>query len=219
MPRLPRAEYEPGVYHVSARGNRKQDIFVDDRDRARYHAMLGRAVRRCDWFCLAYCQMGNHVHLLIETTTPNLGVGMHWLQGGYAQYFNYRHGLSGHLFQDRFHAEPVRTDAHVWMAAVYIANNPLNAGLCRAASDWPWSSYAAIRRRAAPAWLAVDRLASYFGAAGGHGLRRFIDLVELKGDSPLYGPEDSERRSGRRNQIEASRRPIRPGAAQTIQES
>ena len=145
MPRLARAEYQPGLHHVSARGNRKQPVFLDDRDRARYHAMLGRTVVRCGWLCLAYCQMGNHVHLLIETTEPNLGTGMHWLQGGYAQQFNRRHGFSGHLFQDRFHAEPVLSDAHLWMAAVYIANNPPNAGLCETARDWPWSSSAAIR--------------------------------------------------------------------------
>ena len=86
MPRQPRAEYEPGVYHVFARGNRKEPIYADDSDRRRYRSMLGRVTTRMDWMCMAYCLMGNHVHALIETRTPNLGTGMHRLQGGYAQY-------------------------------------------------------------------------------------------------------------------------------------
>ena len=185
MPRKPRAECEPGIHHVTARGNRKQQIFVDDQDRHRYLTLLGRVTGRSAWHCLAFCLMGNHVHLLIETTHPNLGEGMHWLQGVYAQAFNRRHALTGHLFQDRFHARPVRGDAHLWLTAAYIANNPVAAQLCTAPAEWPWGSYAAIRSRRPPVWLDVERLASYFGAAGGNGLRRFIDFVELKGDSPL----------------------------------
>jgi REP element-mobilizing transposase RayT len=190
VPRRPREEYEPGTYHVTARGNRRESIFVDDKDRLRYLAMLGRVTTRMDWLCLSYCQMGNHVHLLIETRSTNLGAGMHRLHGGYAQFFNRRHGYSGHLFGDRFHDEPIKSDAHLWMVAPYIARNPVRAGLCAAPVDWPWSSHASILGRApVPSWLARDRLLSYFEAAGGHGLRRYADAVEFfpepKGDSPL----------------------------------
>lgn len=185
MPRLPRAEFETGVYHVTARGNRKQLIFVDDKDRARYLSMLGRATVRTAWRCLGFCLMGNHVHLLIETRVPNLGVGMHWLQGIYAQSFNRRHKFTGHLFQDRFHAVSIRSDVQIWRTASYIATNPVTAELCATPADWPWSSFAAIRSGSPPVWLDVDHLGSYFGAAGAHGLRRFIEFVESKGDSPL----------------------------------
>jgi putative transposase len=188
--RLPRAEYETGIYHVTARGNRGEPIYVDDADRIRYLSMLGRVTTRMEWLCLSYCQMGNHVHLLIETRLPNLGAGMHRLHGPYAQYFNHRHRLSGHLFEDRFHDEPIKSDAHLWMAAPYIARNPVRAGLCKKAIDWPWSSHASILGRApVPTWLARDRLLSYFDSAGGRGLDNYTDLVELvsepKGDSPL----------------------------------
>src|SRR4051794_15735551 len=88
MPRRPRAEYESGVYHVYARGNRKQPIYIDDEDHSRYLARLGQITMEMQWRCLSYCQMGNHVHLLIETRVPNLGAGMHRLHGPYAQYFN-----------------------------------------------------------------------------------------------------------------------------------
>jgi putative transposase len=193
MPRLPRAEYESGLYHVYARGNRKQPIYVDDRDRARYLNMLGRVTTKMRWRCLSYCLMGNHMHLIIETVEPNLGAGMHRLQGGYAQYFNRRHGFVGHLFQDRFEAVPVMGEMQFWRLAAYVARNPVEAGLCAEPGDWPWSSHAAVLTGRTPAWLDRARLLAYFGADGGDPLARYRERIEFaaltsplpKGDSPL----------------------------------
>jgi REP-associated tyrosine transposase len=191
MPRKPRAELESGVYHVFARGNRQQPIYVDDADRSRYLAALGRVVIRMEWRCLSYCQMGNHVHLLIETRTPNLGAGMHRLHGPYAQYFNRRYDHSGHLFQDRFGAKPIRTAAQFWVTAAYIANNPVVAGLCGSQSEWPWSSHAALTGAWSPSWLDRERCLSYFAGQGGDPQQTYVDLVDAllahqpKGDSPL----------------------------------
>ncbi|MDA0185222.1 transposase [Solirubrobacter phytolaccae] len=179
MPREARAEYEPGLYHVYARGNRKQDIFVDDRDRRRYLALLAAVIGRTEWMCLSYCLMGNHIHLLVETRQPNLGAGMHRLQGQYAQYFNRRHGLSGHLFQDRYDAVPIGSDPQLWVAAAYVARNPVAAGLCRKATDYLWSSHADVVYGCSPDWLAGDRLVSYFSTAGGSGLERYAAFVAL----------------------------------------
>ena len=219
MPRGPRAEYEPGLYHVFARGNRKQPIYATETDRRRYLATLGRVTLRMRWHCLTYCLMGNHMHLLIETRDPNLGNGMHRLQGSYAQYFNRRHGHVGHLFQDRFRGVPITSDGQLVMAAAYIARNPVDAGLCETAADWPWSSHAQLIRGIHPIWLDSERLLAYFGAHGGDGFARYVSLVDAliehlpKGDSPLYGPEESERRSGRRNQKSARKSATAVGAA------
>jgi putative transposase len=87
---------------------------------------------RCD----AYCQMANHFHLLIRLTDPNLSRGMQWLNGLYAQVFNGRHGLCGHLFQGRFHAALVEDDGHLLELARYIVLNPVRAGLCDHPLEW-----------------------------------------------------------------------------------
>lgn len=191
MPRRPRAEYESGVYHVYARGNRKQPIYANDADRERYLATLGRITIRMRWRCLSYCQMGNHVHLLVETRMPNLGTGMHRLHGAYAQYFNRRRKLSGHLFEHRYGSKPIVTDAQFWVTAAYIANNPVVAGLCASPSEWPWSSHAAITGDWSPSWLDTERCLSFFGGQGGDPRQVYVDLVDAlrdsqpKGDSPL----------------------------------
>jgi REP element-mobilizing transposase RayT len=156
-----------GIHHVTARGNNRERIFCVDADRRRYLGLLAAEIARRRWLCLAYCLMDNHVHLLLETPEPNLGAGMQQLHGLYGQTFNRRHRRVGHVFQGRFHAEPVRRDAHLWIIAGYIAGNPVEAGLCDQPESWPWSSHAVVAAGRAPRWLAHGRLEAYLDAMGG----------------------------------------------------
>jgi REP element-mobilizing transposase RayT len=165
------------LHHVYARGNGRQPIFLDDVDRRRYLTMLGEVAKLMGWRCLAYCLMGNHVHLLIETTEPNLGAGMHRLHMGYAKWFNERHGRDGHLFQGRFGSIRMKSEAQLRATVAYIARNPLEAGLCRRAEDWPWSGHRYVMRGEAPAWLDVDRLLSFFSSTGGDPRRAYVALT------------------------------------------
>ena len=110
-----------GIHHVWSRGAVKQTIFINDDDRQRYLVRLAKVVKYMSWHCLAYCLMGNHMHLLIETPNPNLGRGMQRLHGPYAQAFNRRHSGSGHVFGARFESKLVETDLQLWVTAGYIA--------------------------------------------------------------------------------------------------
>ena len=67
-----RIEYSGAVYHVTSRGDRRETIFDDDRDRAAFLKLLGEVVLRFRWRCHAYCLMDNHYHLMIETPETNL---------------------------------------------------------------------------------------------------------------------------------------------------
>ena len=115
-------------------------------------------VRRWEWDCLAYCLMGNHVHLLIRTREPNLGRGMQRMHSMYAQGFNDRHVRIGHLFQDRYGSSRIRTRERLVRVEHYIAQNPVEAGLCPHAKDWRWSNTGAAAAGDAPKWLARRRL-------------------------------------------------------------
>ncbi len=72
MARALRIEYEGAVYHITRRGNAGQDIFLDDADRRAFLEILELVVERFGWFCHAYCLMGNHYHLVVETAKPTL---------------------------------------------------------------------------------------------------------------------------------------------------
>jgi putative transposase len=162
---------------VYSRGAVKQPIFLDDLDRRRYLSILAKVTRRMAWRCLAYCLMGNHMHLLIETPEPNLGRGMQRLHGTYAQAFNRRHDGSGHVFGARFNSKSILTDPQLWVTAAYIARNPVEAGLCSAPEGWAWSSHAAVVARNWPSWLDVPRLLAYFRQAGGDPFQRYLEFV------------------------------------------
>jgi putative transposase len=155
MPRKPRPEEASAVSHVFARGVRSLPIFADDLDRRRYLRLLSDVIAATGWSCLQYCLMTNHVHLLIETPTPNLAAGMCRLHGDYAVGFNKRHGFAGHVFQGRYGAVRVYDDAQLVSVVRYIDRNPAEAGL---PALWPWCSSAALRGAPAPPWLATERL-------------------------------------------------------------
>ena len=176
VPRNPRAEVEAGLFHVFARGNDKRLIYRDDHDRRLYLRILRGTVRHFRWRFLAYCLMDNHVHLLLETREPNLGVGMRRLHGSYAQRFNARHGRSGHLFRERYGSVRIKTDEQLWTTAIYIAMNPVAAGLCRDPQDWHWSSHSMVLSDTAPDWIDVPHLLDCFAAARGDGRRMYAEL-------------------------------------------
>lgn len=95
----------------------------------------GRFGRSYDVFCL----MSSHFHLLVRAPLPNLSKGMHWLNGVYASRFNRRWGRVGHVFENRFHAWVMRDEPHWQRTCRYILDNPVKAGLCEFADDWPWA--------------------------------------------------------------------------------
>jgi putative transposase len=144
MPRQARIRVAGGAYHVYTRGNRRQLIFADEDDYRFFLVLLTRTVRRFGWRVHAYCLMPNHLHLLVQTPEQNLSEGMHWLLGFYAQSFNHRHGLDGHVFQGRFGSRIVETEAYLTGLIEYIVFNPVRAGLVLDPADWPWSSYRAM---------------------------------------------------------------------------
>jgi len=157
-------EYPGALYHVTARGDRREDIFTQDEDRTEFLSVLGDVCKRFNWVIHAYCQMSNHYHLLLETVDGNLWRGMRQLNGVYTQRFNRRHGLVGHLFQGRYKAILVQKDAYLLELARYLVLNPVRARMVLDPSEWPWSSYPAIIGEApVPEWLDVDWLLGQFG--------------------------------------------------------
>ena len=163
MTRPLRIELCGGVYHVTARGDRREDIFFNDDDRNFWLTLLGTVCQRFNWRCHAWCQMSNHYHLLIETPEANLAQGMRQLNGVYTQYINRQHHRVGHVFQGRYKAILVERDAYLLEVARYVVLNPVRAGMVAQTEDWPWSSYAAmLGRDVAPNWLECNWLLAQF---------------------------------------------------------
>lgn len=236
MARPLRLEFPGAVYHVTARGNERREVFRDDEDRRLFLSTLGRTVVRWRWVCHAYCLMSNHYHLLIETPEANLSRGMRQLNGEYTQAFNRRHRRVGHLFQGRFKALLVQKESHLLEVSRYVVLNPVKARGMRVAKPegWPWSSYRATAGgETPPAWLTVSWVLSRFGKGAGEarkGYRRFVKegigrKAALEEHSGLWiGSEGfGERIQGLarskehvREYPKAQRRPNRPGLAEYL---
>lgn len=178
MARPIRLEFAGALYHVTSRGDRREDIDEGDCDRQTFISLLDDICESYNWICHAYCLMGNHYHLLIETPDANLSKGMRQLNGVFTQKFNSTHGRVGHVFQGRYKAILVEKQSYLLELARYIVLNPVRAHIVDSAKDWPWSSYRATAGlAAAPQCLSTDWLLSSFAKRKGDAIERYKQFI------------------------------------------
>jgi REP element-mobilizing transposase RayT len=211
MPRTPRVEYENAVYHVMARGNRREAIVLDDGDRELFRETFAEACGRTGWEVFAWVLMDNHYHAVFRTPEPNLVAGMQWFQNAYTRRLNARHRFWGHLFGGRYKAIPVEDEATsprgsvVWRDYArtvidYVHLNPGRAGLVdggkKSLLDYPWSSVAAgyaLPPSKRPGWLAAEFVLDLYGERDNTaGRRRFVERL----DGPAQKPQLPEPERG-----------------------
>jgi putative transposase len=139
VPRSPRPQIAGGHYHVTSRGVERIAIFRSDRDRRLFLSLLQKTIERYGWLEFAYCLLSTHFHLVVQTPEPNIGRGMQYLLGRYAQAFNQSQGRGGHVVERRYDARVIESDRYLLEACRYVVLNPVRAELCRSAEDWPWT--------------------------------------------------------------------------------
>jgi putative transposase len=140
VPRRRRSDLPDGIVHVTTRGVWDRLVYLDDDDRRSFLGVFALVVDRHGWDCHAFCLMGTHYHLVVETTIEQLSTGMQYLNGEYAQRFNRRHHRDGHVFGARFAAWVIRDEEHYARTLEYVLANPVRAGLVDDWTRWPWSS-------------------------------------------------------------------------------
>lgn len=143
MARLPRLALAGYPHHLIQRGNNRQPIFLDREDFQRMLALLDESARKFQVALHAYVLMDNHFHLLATPQTQDgLPLFMQAVGRSYVRYFNQRHGRTGTLWEGRYRSTVVETERYLLACMVYIDLNPVRAGLCTEAGQWPWSSHA-----------------------------------------------------------------------------
>ncbi|MCH2189833.1 MAG: transposase [Gammaproteobacteria bacterium] len=178
MARALRLEYAGAVYHVTSRGDRREDIYEDDRDRLKFLDLFAEVCDRYNWECHCYCLMSNHYHLVVEAPDGNLSQGMRQLNGVYAQMFNKRHNRVGHVFQGRYKAILVEKEAYLLELSRYVVLNPVRAKMVDQAKQWPWSSYrASVNEAQKPIYLNTDWVLSHFGSDTEKAIERYKEFV------------------------------------------
>ena len=169
------------------RGDHQERIFRSPQDRRLFMETLGQACQKTGWQVHAWCLMGNHFHLVIETPRTNLVAGMKWLLGTYTGRYNRRHKEFGHLFSGRYKALIVDGSGNGYLKSVcdYVHLNPVRARVLserQPLEAYAWSSYGQYLK--APGqrwnWLRVDRLLGEWGIPKDSpaGRRRFGQVME-----------------------------------------
>jgi len=141
MARPWRIQFPDAIYHVTARGNNRQAIFLLDSDRHDFLLLLARASDRFGLQLFAFCLMTNHYHLFLRTPDANLAASLQWLNATYTARFHRRHRRNGHLFQGRYKSVLVTDEAHWFHLSMYLHLNPIRARLVDDPADYQWSSF------------------------------------------------------------------------------
>ncbi len=212
MARSIRIEFEGAHYHVMARGNCRNPIVRDDKDREMFVRTLAQACERTGWRVHAWVLMGNHYHLFFETPEANLVSGMTWMQNTYTRRFNVKNNEWGRLFGDRYKAISVEGSERMYFETLmnYIHLNPVRAGLIdvrggQSLRQYRWSSVAlgyALRPDDRPPWMACTaglQTLGYDDSVGGR--QQMIDELDARAraeDRQRCGlvepPKDRDRR-------------------------
>ena len=152
MARPPRVDVGGYCYHVLNRANARYRMFRTDADFAAFERVLAEALVRHEGRVqlLAYCLMGNHWHLVLQTAAPPKGDGelgrfMKWLTTTHAGRYRVAHGQGGigHLYQGRYKSFLIDDEGHFLRVCRYVERNAARASLPTPGSraeDWAWSS-------------------------------------------------------------------------------
>ena len=193
MARKVRTEVEGGLYHVIMRGVDRQDIFHCPEDHAKFIGLLAAVKGRLPFYLYAYCLMTNHIHLLVERMTDDIGRIMQRLLTGYAQYYNRRYRRSGHVLQGRHKAILCQSDAYLTELVRYIHLNPVRAKMVQWPGDYPYSSHREYLGLEPAGIVDSDPVLRHFGVRKKIAIERFAKHVEaglkLGHQDKLYATE------------------------------
>ncbi|MBC2581954.1 transposase [Clostridium sp. DJ247] len=170
--------YQGAVYHITTRGNHRNDIYRDGEDYLVYLTILKEALEKYNGILYCYCLMTNHVHLIIETGGFKVSEIMRRVNLFYTKYFNNKYNLIGHLFQGRYFAELIENDRYILEASRYVHLNPLRANMVAKPEEYEWSSYSMIIGLNKENLIDSKKILSYFKVENNRELyRKFVKIA------------------------------------------
>ena len=127
-------------YHIYARINRQEYLLQTVFIKKMFMAVLKRAKRKYSFQIGNFCIMGNHIHFILKPLKgDSLSAIMQWILGVFAQKYNRTFDLKGHVWYDRFKSKIIIDFRQYLHTFIYIANNPVKAGIVGSPGDYTYS--------------------------------------------------------------------------------
>jgi REP element-mobilizing transposase RayT len=184
MPRRPRIHVPGAFYHVTLRGNHRQEIFFSRSDRELLEDVSAEVIERFGARIHAYCWMTNHVHLLIQVSDVPLGRLMLRIASRYARTVQARLHTTGHLFERRYHAVLIDADEYLLEALRYVHLNPVRARIVERPASYPWSSHLDYLGRRNRPWVSTDFALRLFHAERPRAIAAYQRFMDEVADEP-----------------------------------
>lgn len=188
MPRPLRIHVPAAFYHVTLRGNHRQNIFFQPADRTLFEAITAEVIDRFNARLHAYCWMNNHVHLLLQVGDVPLGRIMLRIAGQYARTVQKALRTTGHLFEKRYHPVLLDTDQYLIELLRYIHLNPVRARMAPHPDTYPWSSHHAYTGTTTVPWVTTDFALRLFHAERGPAIDAYHHLIAAGMAEPPTSP-------------------------------
>ncbi len=189
MARPLRIQYPGAVYHITCRGNARQDIYKDKKDRKAFLEILTNSQKIYSITIYSYVLMNNHYHLLIETPKGNISDYMRHLNMRYTSHYNRRHKKPGHLFQGRFKGILVDKDTYLTMLSRYIHLNPVKIKSMKRMPykekiqylhKYKWSSLPGyINKRKKQEFVDYDLVLEEYGGDNDEGRQAYGNMISI----------------------------------------
>lgn len=160
------------------RGNDRKDIFHSREDHDKFIQLLMSQKHKLPFYLYAYCLMTNHIHLLIERRTDDIGRIMHRVLTGYTQYYNRRYKKVGHVLQGRYKSVLCQSETYLTTLVKYIHLNPVKAKMVSRAEEYRFSSHRAYLGLDPAGPLDVDTVLRHFGSKKAVARKRFAAFVD-----------------------------------------
>lgn len=155
----------PGhFYHIVNRGNRRDPLFRSVTDFEAFLHILSQLHEKYPFEIASYCLMTNHYHLQLRSLNTPISKIMSLINKRYANYYNTRYRLTGHVFEKRFHDSIIMDKKGMLEVSAYIHLNPVEAKMVQLPEHYPWSSYHFIKypQSAIPKYMNIDSLLDFF---------------------------------------------------------
>ncbi|MGY0691388.1 REP-associated tyrosine transposase [Virgibacillus sp. FSP13] len=178
MARKKRIWIPDAYYHVICRGNRRDALFIDDSDFRIFLHMLDQVNKKTPFEMVSYCLMTNHFHLQMRSTEQPLSKVMSLINKRYANYYNTKYRLTGHVFEKRYYDKMIDSNIGMLEVSRYIHLNPVKAGMVVQAERYRWSSYRYYLHTSSHKPLNMNVILDSFSGNQGDKQRKYRDFVE-----------------------------------------